>query len=266
MYVWMVHLSPVSWLHAHTPAMVMMPQLQPCMLGAQPKGSPSPALAQILPLVTQVRMRPNSDGCACVWGHRWMHPLQITLPQTAVPILGSIIGCVMGVSPLPSGLPTYAGSFVMVAATIFVLLEGHKREAQAPEKTQISAVQMPPLAAVVPEAAVLGDAADKGHLQQQDSCWGHAADALPLSKASMAPLHVVGEKSPIQAGHPGAGIGSLAARQASSKQSGGHAWLTLKRWRNIFPWRRQTALIGSQSVSDEEAATLLPTATAAPSA
>lgn len=207
-----------------------------------------------------------------------MHPLQITLPQTAVPILGSIIGFLMGVAPLPSGAATYIGSFVMVGATVFVLLESHKREARAKEESDqpqcqpaISAVHVPicstpSLAAIAPDAS-----ADQGHLRQSDDGFWEEG-TLPLSKAGMAALHVEDAQQPDKTtgwGSAASGPHSAAtAAAASGRKPESASRLVISRWLNILPWRRQAdeAASPSRAEADEEAANLLPASLAAPSA
>ena len=80
---------------------------------------------------------------------RWMHPLQITLPQTAVPIVGSLLGWVIGVSALPHGIPTYLGGALLMIATVMVLTAGHVRESRQHQQQAQQDIQMPAVQTVL---------------------------------------------------------------------------------------------------------------------
>ncbi|KAK9812004.1 hypothetical protein WJX73_007954 [Symbiochloris irregularis] len=206
---------------------------------------------------------------------RWIPPLQITLPQTAVPILGSIIGFVMGIAPLPSGAATYLGSVLMVVATIYVLLESHKREARSPEaqpQPPISAAKVPicstpSLAALVSRGDQGTSAtADKGHLQRSEGFWEDDQDpAPPLSKAAMVALYVDTAQPAAKASNVGA-VGEPHAAAAEAERPGAARGSMIRRWLNILPWRRPAEVNHAQVEPDEEAANLLPAGTVASSA
>ena len=109
---------------------------------------------------------------------RWLDPLAITLPQTINPILGSIIGWMLGVSAFPDGVPTYAGGVMLLTATVIVLLSAHARAAPQQQQQQSSELEMP-------EVHVMSSKSSMPHLSV-DRFWqdDEAADAEPASSSS----------------------------------------------------------------------------------
>ena len=53
--------------------------------------------------------------------------VQVVLPQSINPILGSVEGWLIGVSLLPSGWMTYLGGAIVLVASAFVLVSSHFR-------------------------------------------------------------------------------------------------------------------------------------------
>ncbi|BDA43498.1 hypothetical protein COCOBI_04-5100 [Coccomyxa sp. Obi] len=58
---------------------------------------------------------------------KYLHPLAIALPLTLEPVIGSIIGYLVGVTSPPHML-TYVGGAVLLAAVVLVTVSGYQRE------------------------------------------------------------------------------------------------------------------------------------------
>lgn len=58
---------------------------------------------------------------------KYLHPLAIALPLTLEPVIGSIIGYMVGLAS-PPHLLTYLGGAVLLAATVLVTVAGYQRE------------------------------------------------------------------------------------------------------------------------------------------
>ena len=73
----------------------------------------------------------NLDKQHCSWLSTASHA-QVVLPQSLVPVLGSVEGRLLGVADLPSGLITYAGAALVLVASVIVLIMAHLREQVSP--------------------------------------------------------------------------------------------------------------------------------------
>lgn len=155
-----------------------------------------------------------------------MHPLQITLPQTINPILGSLEGWVIGVAALPSGLPTYLGGAMLLTSTVVVLLAAHRRDLQ---QRKIAEVEMP--------IVIFSKSPKAG-----DSFWEDGdgeSEALTSSShaGAAAPSHVEAEHHVASSSTP-----SLELSTEQRKQQDGSASGLLGRLQQWVRSRRQTGI------------------------
>lgn len=58
---------------------------------------------------------------------KYLHPLLLTLSLTLEPLIGSVIGWMLGLAQ-PPGVYTWVGGAILLASTVMVVIFGHRRE------------------------------------------------------------------------------------------------------------------------------------------
>ena len=58
---------------------------------------------------------------------KYLHPLLLTLSLTLEPLIGSVIGWMIGLAQ-PPGVYTWVGGGILLASTVMVVIFGHRRE------------------------------------------------------------------------------------------------------------------------------------------
>ena len=61
---------------------------------------------------------------------KWMPALLVTLALTSTPLIGTFIGCFVGIAELPGPL-TYCGGAILLTSTVSVIIAGDRREKAA---------------------------------------------------------------------------------------------------------------------------------------
>ena len=180
-----------------------------------------------------------------------MHPIQITLPQTINPILGSLMGWALGVSPLPDGVPTYMGGAMLLVATVLVLTAAQLREAR--QQANVQQCHMDNVSAIASKPCITS---------HNDSFWDDDAASVEL-RCMSGPEHVL---QPSQ----------LHGTENFAHEAGGDHENTAPDWRSRRPlsaiaigmtawlakWKGQGGEAGQEIALQHETDALLPSAPA----
>lgn len=190
---------------------------------------------------------------------RWMHPLQITLPQTIIPIVGSILGWLMGVSALPSGAPTWIGGALLIAATVLVIMAGHKREArELALQRQSRDVQLPEVRVVLSKPAEGRPHGD--HFwedDEPDASTGLAAQKCD-GQGKAASVRAAGPTVERGAEHAEGAQSTMPTRPILDAEAGLRGGVgMLRHWLGWYARRRRWGQIAQDSCDGQEASGLL---------